>query len=184
MAGTIKKGKDDWQMERFIAAHTIMLALEGMPAFYIHSLLGTENNTQGMAETGHARSINRFKWDISDLEEALSDEERSHKRLFDELRRRISIRKAQEAFHPNATQYTLHLGKRIVAFWRESLNRSQSIFAIHNISDKAQKIPLLELNLIATETWTDILSGKKYCSQEDFHLELPPYGCAWISNLG
>jgi sucrose phosphorylase len=183
MAGTIKKGKDEWQVERFIAAHTIMLALEGLPAFYIHSLFGTENNTQGMAATGHARSINRYKWNIEDLEEALSDEELSHKRLFDELRRRISIRKAQEAFHPNATQYTLHLGKRIVGFWRESLNRSQSIFAIHNVSDKVQKIPLVELNLIATETWIDVLTGNTYCSHNDTHLELAPYGCAWISNL-
>ncbi len=182
MAGTVKNGKDQWQLDRFIAAHTIMLALEGLPAFYIHSLLGTENNTQGMAESGQARSINRYKWGIEDLEGALSDEELHHKRLFDELRRRISIRKEQEAFHPNATQYTLHLGKRIVGFWRESLNRSQSIFAVHNISDKVQQIPLVELNLIATETWTDLLSGKTYCSQGDTHLELAPYGCAWISN--
>ncbi len=42
--------------------------------------------------------------------------------------------------------------------------------------------PLVELNLIATETWTDLLSGKTYCSQDDTHLELAPYGCAWISN--
>ncbi|MBT8043341.1 MAG: alpha-amylase [Verrucomicrobiae bacterium] len=183
MAGTIKKGKDKWQAERFIAAHTIMLALEGLPAFYIHSLLGTENNTQGLAATGQARSINRYKWDAEDLTAALADEELHHKPVFDELRRRIGIRKEQEAFHPNATQYTLHLGKKIVGFWRESLNRSQSIFAVHNISDKTQKIPLVELNLIVTETWTDVLSGKTYNSQEDTHLKLPPYGCAWISNL-
>ncbi|MFT5632328.1 MAG: sucrose phosphorylase [Rubritalea sp.] len=182
MAGTIKNGKDQWQLDRFVAAHTIMLAIEGLPAFYLHSLLGTENNIQGMAESGHARSINRYKWDIQDLEEALCDKNLHHKSLFDEIRRRISIRKEQEAFHPNATQYTLHLGKEIIGFWRESLNRSQSIFAIHNISDKAQQVPLLELNLIATETWTDLLSGKTYCSQDDTHLELAPYGCAWISN--
>jgi sucrose phosphorylase len=182
MAGTIENGKDQWQLDRFIAAHTIMLALEGLPAFYLHSLLGTENNIQGMAESGQPRSINRYKWDTQDLEGALSDDKLHHKLLFDELRRRISIRKEQEAFHPNATQYTLHLGKKIVGFWRESLNRSQSIFAVHNISDKVQQVPLVELNLIATETWTDLLSGKTYCSQSDTHLELEPYGCAWISN--
>ena len=86
-------------------------------------------------------------------------------------------------FHPNATQYTLHFGNAIFAFWRESLDRSQSIFAIHNISNKPQQIPLVELNLITTERWTDLLSNQSYTSQ-DTHLELPPYGCAWISNLG
>ena len=182
MAGTIEEGKDQWQLDRFIAAHTIMLALEGLPAFYIHSLLGTENDLQGMADSGQARSINRYKWDHHDLENTLSNKELHHQSLFDELRRRIGIRKQQAAFHPNATQYTLHFGNHVFAFWRESLDRSQSIFAIHNISDQPQKIPLVDLNLITTEKWTDLLSGTCYSCQ-DSHLELPPYGCAWISNL-
>lgn len=183
MAGTIEHGRDQWQLDRFITAHTIMLALEGLPAFYIHSLLGTENDLQGMADTGQARSINRYKWDQQELDETLANDELHHKHLFDELRRRIGIRKQQAAFHPNATQYTLHFGNHIFAFWRESLDRSQSIFAIHNISDQAQQIPLVDLNLITTERWTDLLTGTSYSSQ-DSHLELPPYGCAWISNMG
>ena len=34
-------GKDEWGHLRFICAHTIMFALEGIPGIYIHSLLGT-----------------------------------------------------------------------------------------------------------------------------------------------
>lgn len=182
MAGTIDNGKDQWQLNRFITAHTIMLALEGLPAFYIHSLLGTENDLQGMAESGQARTINRYKWNHQHLEKILNDDDLHHRKLFDELRRIISIRKRQAAFHPNATQYTLHFGDHIFAFWRESLDRSQSIFAIHNISDTPQQIPLVELNLITTERWSDLLSDKSY-SNHDTHLKLPPYGCAWITNL-
>ena len=181
MSGTIEKGIDDLQSARFIAAHTIMLALEGLPAFYIHSLLGTENDLQGMADSGHARSINRHQWDMQDLDSALTDESQHNHSLFEELKRRIDIRKEQEAFHPNATQYTLHLGDQILGFWREDLNRSQSLFAIHNISNKTQKIPLVELNLIDTENWADILSGKAINEQDTF-IELAPYDCVWISN--
>ena len=47
---------------------------------------------------------------------------------------------------------------------------------------KAQGYPLVDLNLITTERWVDLLSDQSYTSQ-DAHLELPPYGCAWISNL-
>ena len=142
---------------------------------------GTGSITQGMAETGHARSINRYKWNMNDLNKALADEDLHHQTLFDELRRRIAIRKEQQAFHPNATQYTLHLGNHIVAFWRESLDRSQSIFAIHNISDQPQQIPLVELNLIDTEHWSDLLTNQTF-TQEQTHLNLAPYGSAWISN--
>ncbi|MBT8036985.1 MAG: alpha-amylase [Verrucomicrobiae bacterium] len=181
MAGTITGGKDEWQAQRFLCAHTIILALEGLPAIYIHSLLGTENDHQGMAETGQARSINRHKWDAQELDAALSNKELHHQKVFEEMKRIIAIRRKQEAFHPNATQYTLHFGNQIFAFWRESTDRNQSIFALHNISSSPQTIPIVELNLIATEVWHDLLSGTCY-SNKDTSIDLPPYGCVWISN--
>lgn len=172
---------DGLQMARFLCAHTIMLALEGLPAIYIHSLLGTENDREGMARTGRARTINRHQWPAEELEAALGDDTRHHKAVFEELKRLIQIRRKQEAFHPNATQYTMHCTNEIFAFWRESLDRSQSVFAIHNVSAEPQSIPLVELNLIATENWSDLLSGRVYTNLEEV-IELGPYGCAWISN--
>ena len=97
------------------------------------------------------------------------------------MRRRIQIRSQQEAFHPNATQYTLHFDSGVFAFWRESLDRHQSVFAIHNITNQMQRVPLTELNLIATEVWTDALSGKLY-DDLDEGIEIPPYGAIWITN--
>jgi len=181
LAGTIKNGKDDLQSARFICAHTIMLALEGMPAFYIHSLLGTENNIHGVAETGHARTINRLKYEESELNQALDDDSLHQKSLFAALKRLINIRKKQPAFHPNATQYTLHLGRSIFAFWRESDDRQQGIFAIHNISDTEQKIPLVELNLIETDNWVDLISGTHY-PDLSIEITLKPYESVWITN--
>ena len=52
MQGTVD-GPDQWQVARFICAHTILLALEGIPAIYIHSILGTENDQALREETGH-----------------------------------------------------------------------------------------------------------------------------------
>ena len=181
MAGTIDDGEDEWQVQRFICAHIIMLALEGLPAFYLHSLLGTENDLQGMADSGQARSINRHKWDVDALDAALLDKDLHHQKVFNELKRIIAIRRGQEAFHPNATQYTLHFTNQIFAFWRESDDRNQAIFAIHNISNKPQTVQMVELNLIDTDVWCDLLSGTCY-TKSDSTLELPPYGCAWITN--
>ncbi len=181
MAGTIENGKDEWQSQRFICSHIIMLALEGLPAFYLHSLLGTENDLAGMEESGHARSINRYKWNADDLNEKLLNKDLHHGEVFDELKRIIAIRRKQEAFHPNATQYTLHFSDKIFAFWRESDDRNQAIFAIHNISNEPQTVQMVELNLIDTDIWCDLLSGTCYTGS-DSTLELPPYGCAWITN--
>ncbi|MEI6891894.1 MAG: alpha-amylase family glycosyl hydrolase [Pontiella sp.] len=172
---------DDLQSARFICAHTMMLALEGIPGIYLNSLLGTKNDYELLAETGRARSINRHRWTNSELNAALADPEGQHATVFNELKRIIQIRRQQPAFHPNATQYTLHLGDKLFAFWRESLDRDQSIFAIHNVSDEPQSLPLVELNLIATEQWKDLLSGQVYEGQ-DGSLELAPYASAWLSN--
>lgn len=180
--GTIANGADAYQIERFVCAHTILLALEGIPAFYIHSLLGTENAHALRKETGQARSINRYKWEEKVLKEKLSDPKDAHSKVFKALKQRIEIRKKQPAFHPNATQLTLHLGDALFAFWRESLDRDQSIFAIHNVSDQTVSVPLHELNLISTENWQDLLSGESVnnLSQE---ITLQPYASVWLSNL-
>ena len=62
MRGTIA-GEDNFQIDRFLCSQIIMLGLEGIPAFYIHNLLATENDLEGVAKTGENRSINRHKWD-------------------------------------------------------------------------------------------------------------------------
>ena len=181
MARTIGGDEDSMQVSRFLCAHTIMLALEGLPAIYIHSLLGTENDLEGMAHTGRARSINRYQWPAERLNAVLADDTCHHRTVFEEMKRLIEIRRKQAAFHPNATQYTLHFTNQIFAFWRESLNRDQSIFALHNVSAQSQTVSLVELNLIATESWSDLLSGTRYEDLEGV-IELEPYGCVWITN--
>ena len=120
LKGTIKGGEDAFQVERMISAHTILLALEGIPGIYIHSFLGSENDYERVQETGRPRSINRRVWEEQALRQALNDEEHPSKRLFEELNRRVEIRREQGGISSNATQLTLHFGSGIFAFWRES----------------------------------------------------------------
>ena len=174
-------GKDEWQMARFVCAHAIMLSLEGIPAFYIHSLLATGNDYDKMEATASNRSINRHTWDCDELEARLAEPGSQHARALQQLTGLIKARINQPAFHPNATQYTLHLGDGIFSFWRQSRKRDQSIFCIHNISTEVQLLPLGNINLIETNTWIDLLSGREF---DDFRitLEMQPYECLWITN--
>ncbi len=50
-----------------------MLALEGIPALYIHSLFATQNDYTRLENTGRVRSINRHIWQAEELADALSD---------------------------------------------------------------------------------------------------------------
>ena len=180
MAGTTA-GKDDWQLQRFLCAHALMFALEGIPGVYIHSLLGTRNDNAAVAATGENRAINRHKWDIGELEDQLIDPDSGHAQAFHGIQRLLRLRRRQPAFHPNATQFTLQLGSRIFGFWRQSLARQQSIFCIFNISDRALELALGDINLIGTDTWYDLISGETL-DNIDEHLRLAPYQALWITN--
>ena len=180
LQGTME-GKDELGEDRFICAHAIMLALEGIPAFYIHSLLATGNDYEKLKNTGRNRSINRHQWDLSTLETALNDPASRHQRVFNRLQALIRIRKQQPAFHPNATQFTLHMGTRIFGFWRQSLDRQQNIFSINNISNQPVTFQLSDINLIATHDWKDLISGIQYETISE-EVTLKPYQFCWISN--
>ena len=182
LKGTIADGEDEFGFARFICAHTIMLALEGIPAIYIQSLFGSRNDHNRVEHTGRARSINRHIWEAGQLEESLANEDSHHGKIFKELTRLIKIRRAQPAFHPNATQFTMHLGTEVFAFWRQSINRDQSIFCLSNVTNQERIINLADINLIGTDEWNDLISGDVYSDLGD-QLCLKPYQSVWISNL-
>ena len=181
LKGTAEAGADHWQLQRFLCAHTVMLALEGIPAFYIHSLLATENDHERVENTGRLRSINRSQWQLDQLEQTLADPLSHHSKAFHELKRLIAIRRRQPAFHPNATQFTLHLGLQLFGFWRQSMRRDQSIFCIHNISDQIQQVALSDINLIGTDHWLDLISGMTIDDLSG-SITLKPYQSVWLSN--
>ncbi len=175
------KGTDKWGLERFICAHAVMFGLEGIPGLYIHSLLGTGNDYERVKNTSHNRSINRHKWDFEALEGLLKDESSQQAKVYKRMTELLSIRKKQPAFHPNATQFTLQLGDKIFGFWRQSLMRNQSIFCVYNMSDEPQMLRLVDLNLIGTDEWLDLISNEKI-ALEDLEYELRPYQSLWITN--
>ncbi|MEX5727359.1 sucrose phosphorylase [Rhodovulum iodosum] len=180
MTGTLE-GPDDWKVERFLCSQSIVMALEGVPAFYIHSLLATPNDHAGVEKTGVKRAINRHRWDYPTLLERLDDPSSPQSQVLRRMKRRIGIRCRQPAFHPNATQFTLHLDTRIFGLWRQSLDRDQSIFALHNVSGDTVSVSPLSINLIGSENWTDLLSGETI-SPSGTDIPFKPYQCRWITN--
>lgn len=176
-------GPDAFHFERFICSQTIVMSLEGIPAFYIHSLLATPNDHDAVEKRGMNRAINRHRWDYTELRGLLDDETSLQARVMRELRARLELRKMQSAFHPNATQFTLNSGDdRVFTLWRQSLDRGQSMFALHNVSKDEIALPSHHLNLIEDDTWVDILTGE-HLAMMDGTITLAPYQCRWITNV-
>ncbi len=175
------EGPDHWGCDRFVCAHAIMLALEGIPGFYIHSLVGTVNDYDRVKHTNHNRSINRHQWQLDELETLLSEAHSHHHKVYHRIRQLIQLRREQPAFHPNATQFTLHLGTQLFGFWRQSIDRKQSIFCIYNIGKEELELRLSDINLIGTDNWKELVSDTLYTSIEDT-ISVKPYQVMWITN--
>mgnify|MGYP001362555257 FL=1 len=101
--------------------------------------------------------------------------------IYNSLVSLIKIRKKQPAFHPNATQFTLQLEEEFYGIWRQSIDKSQSIFCINNLTKFKKKLSLLEINLISTDKWFDLISKKRLNNISD-ELIFNPYQTYWITN--
>ena len=64
------------QIRRFLVSQAIPMALMGIPGIYIHSLLGSRNDYDGVEASGRARSINREQLHIGRLQAELAFAER------------------------------------------------------------------------------------------------------------
>ena len=174
-------GKDNFNIKRFLLAHEILLSMAGIPAIYIQNLLGSKNDIVKLKLTKLNRSINRRNWNFEKIKRLLEKKKTLNSKVYSSITKLILLRQKQPAFHPNATQFTLQLPIYLFGIWRQSLDRSQSIFCISNLSKKKKKMSLLDINLIATNSWYDILS-KKTVKDISGDFTLLPYQSIWLTN--
>lgn len=180
MKGTLD-GPDRFQLERFICSQVVMMSLQGIPAFYIHSLLATPNDTQGVERTRHNRSINRAQLDYGELESELADPTSVRHRVFARLKEVIALRARQPAFHPNAMQSVLQLGDTLFGVERIALDQSQAILAIANLADRPVTLNTVSLDFPPGSRWRDLLGGV-VLDDTPVDIELQPYQCLWLSS--
>lgn len=89
---------------RHLASHAIMLALRGVPAIYAMSLVGARSDQAGFAETGHARSLNRTRFETEELAAAFADPASIAAKVTTGLEKMLRWRSASPAFHPDSPQ--------------------------------------------------------------------------------
>ena len=173
-------GGDDQQISRFLCSQTVMLGLKGVPGIYFHSLTATPNDYDGVESTGRARSINRRKWNLDDIENELN-RSGATATVFHEYCRRIQIRARQKAFHPDAHQRVVELDDGLFGFVRVAPDGNQIIVCIHNVSKDEQSVTIDQRfpELDTPNPLTDLLSGTR-TSGSTKHINLAPYQTVWL----
>ena len=164
-------------LERYIAAHAIMISFEGVPAIYFNSLFGKSNDEAKYVITGNNRDINRYKWSYENITKKLNDKNSKQSIFYQNLGKLLEIKRKQKAFHPNAKRLNINLGSKIFCYERISLDKKQTIICITNLSTKLQYIKINK-NLIK---YRDLL-GRKIFFTLDKKIKLDPCQTIWLSN--
>ena len=173
-----KTDSDELRIKRFLAAYAILLSLKGMPAIYIHSLLGSRNYTEGVKETGRNRTINREKLDKIKLESELKNANSLRYKLFNSFKDLIKKRKKEIAFHPNAEQKVLFLNNAVFSILRSSKEDSARILVLINVSNKNQEINITDVGLNNNKIF-DVITNKGL-DYDISNIILEPYQVMWL----
>ncbi|MEC9489752.1 MAG: sugar phosphorylase, partial [Halanaerobiales bacterium] len=169
------------QVKQFMASQAIMLALQGIPGIYLHSLLGSENYEQGVEETGAKRRINREKLDRGRLLNELNKEGSFRKQVFDSYRELLKLRQKNKAFAPASPQKILELDPNVFAVQRGEAE--QKITALTNVSAEVIELEI-KADLIKAgnkSALRDIIKKEDYKIENDIlYLKLAPYQNRWL----
>ena len=154
-----------------------MISFEGIPAIYFNSMFGTSNDEAKFIITGNNRDVNRYKWNLKNINNKLKVKNTKQSIFYNKLCNLLSIRRKQKAFHPNALRLNLDFGKKIYGFKRISKDKKQTIICITNLSSKIQKTRIDKKCL----EMKNLMSSKIIIENKQF-LILKPFETIWLTN--
>lgn len=173
---------DDLRIHRFIAAHSVLMALKGVPLLYIQAAIGSHNWTDGVRRSGRLRSINRQKFEKATLEAELADPSSHRRRVLDGLRELVAIRRYERAFHPAGEQRVLASPAPVLALLRTSPDGRRRVVAVTNVSGRPQSVRL-GADPALRSAFVDLFDGRTERGSEEGVLEIgvAPYGVRWLA---
>jgi glycosidase len=175
-----------FQVKRFVASRSIALALRGVPAIYLHGLVGSRNDVQRALRSKVKRDVNRA---VLDYERLMNDFHTRGSKLHliaDQLGRLLEMRVRHRSFHPNGAQRILSLAPGVFAVLRLSPAGDERIVALTNVTARSCRlpIPLAEIGPEET-TWYDLVAGRGWVAAGGtLTVEMQPYDVLWLTPFG
>ncbi len=167
------EGQDDYQVKRFLQSQTIMLSLQGVPAFYFLNLLGIPNYYDGVKGTGLNRSINRRKFELEELEQLL-ESYTQHSYILAEINKRTKIRRSKQAFSPDTQQLVVDLGNQFFCILRKTSHMDDSFVCLYNLTSQEQEV---QLPVGLMEFCRDALTWELVDTE---NVKMKPYQSMWL----
>lgn len=168
------------QVDRFMTAQAIMLALVGVPGIYFHSLFGSRSWRAGVDLTGRNRTINRQKFELAAFESELADEFSLRHHVFRHYAQLLRTRRACSAFHPHGEQRVLDYGEAVFALLRVAPDGEQRVLCLHNVSNRPQNVMVAWKDIfpLPVDLLTDLITLTDHPLNDN--LVLKPYQTLWL----
>lgn len=163
---------DDERIARFVLAHALLLSFPGVPAIYVHSILGSRNDYDGVERLGYNRAINRRKFQESEIDAELEDASQLRTKIYNALTRMIAIRRQQGVFHPDSNAIFSMPNEHVLKLVRTSAV-GEKITAFFNFQNRVQTL------------FDDIPSGVELLTDSNITnsvLTLNPWQVMWIKH--
>jgi sucrose phosphorylase len=166
------------QRSRFLLTQLLVMALPGIPAFYLPALLATPNDLARFRRTGHRRDLNRPQFRLEALERRLQDPDADATNVLAALRHALEVRSSQPALHPDATMTVLSSDRSDLVILKRSRDGDIPLYAVHNITSNRLTLSLAQLRAESDAGFVDCLSGQSFMAQEQPSIE--PYAVHWL----
>ena len=162
------------QRERYRLSQLLVIALPGVPAFYLPTLLASANDEASFRRSGQRRDLNRERFDVEMVERRLEDPYSDTQFTLQTIREAMAVRATLPAFDPQAAFETLSgsMADRVILKRGSGAN---SVWAVHNFS--ANRINLDLRSLANQEHWCDRLQDSAPVAAQ---LTLAPFAVHWL----
>ncbi|KGG22474.1 putative sucrose phosphorylase [Prochlorococcus marinus str. SS51] len=167
------------QFERFILSQFFVMALKGVPAFYLQAIMASENDLVSFGQSGERRDLNRQRFDENTLENSLLDPKSFASKNLKALRNAMTVRSSLKAFHPEQAMHCLSGNRSDFVIIRRGMNDC-CVWAVHNMTNKKLSFSLsdnLKTEIKNSYYWNDALNNQDY--KHDY-MELSPYSVHWL----
>ena len=165
------------QRQRFLLTQLLVMALPGVPAFYLPALLAEPNDLSRFRRTGQRRDLNRPQFKLEAVERRLEDPDSEAIAVVTVLRRALQVRREQPTLHPDADLQLLSAGRADLVILRRCY-QGKVLIAVHNITASRLTLDRRGLEGCGEGSWDDCLSGRS--APLPPRIQLEPYVVHWL----
>lgn len=173
---------EDLQIARFLASRAVALALLGVPAIYLPSVVGAYVTADYKVNERDPRSINRNTIRVQQLLDQLSVPESHAAQILERFVHLIQTRTRCAAFHPSAAQRILLVNQAVFCVIRRARRSEEIVIALTNVTASAQELhlPLADVGE-PHRIWRDTLTDRHIRADNDaLRVPLDAYEIIWL----